>query len=786
MKKLLGTLALACFTFIAFSQKIVVSGIVLDNITNQPLSGATVTINNQSIITDDDGVFVFKKITKQNLSIAVSSIGYANFNETITSAATEKSIIIKMKSIALNLQALEVKSIRASNKAPFTKTNLSKEEIAKVNLGQDLPFILNQTPSVVVNADAGNGVGYTGIRIRGTDATRINVTLNGIPFNDAESQGTFFVNLPDFSSSVNSIQVQRGVGTSSNGTGAFGATINLSTNELNEKAYSELNNSFGSFNTWKNTVKVGSGLIDGHFTVDARLSQITSDGYIDRAKSNLQSFAISTAYLDATSSLRFNIFHGKEKTYQAWNGVPDYLLESQRTFNSSGSEKAGTPYDNETDNYKQTHYQLFYNKQLKNKWNFSTAAFLTRGLGYYENYRADRNLSDYGLPNIFSSTKSDLIIQQWLDNYFYGQLFSFQKKTTKNTITIGGGWSNYEGLHYGKIIWAKVGINNEFKFYNNYAQKSDANIYVKWEHQINSNLQLFADVQYRNVAHKMNGFKYNPTLLIDRKFDFVNPKFGLTYNKKGWQSYFSYALANKEPNRDDFEAGQTLQPKAEMLHDFELGTEKKTNNYHFAATIYYMLYKDQLVLTGKINDVGSYTRTNVPSSYRLGLELQGGYVINNWLNANANLTLSNSKIKSFTEFVDDYDNGGQVAIPHNNTDITLSPNVIAGGTINIIPTKNLELSLLSKYVSKQYLDNAQDNRRMLESFYTQDFRASYTIKNKLFKEWYIIAQANNIFDKKYEPSGYTFSYISGGTFTTENFFYPMAGTNFMLAVNIKM
>jgi iron complex outermembrane receptor protein len=786
MKKLLGTLVFACFTFIASSQKIMVAGVVLDNTTNQPLSGATVTINNQSIITDDDGVFVFRKITKQNFSIAVSSIGYANFNETITPATAEKSIVIKMKSIALNLQALEVKSIRASNKAPFTKTNLSKEEIAKVNLGQDLPFILNQTPSVVVNADAGNGVGYTGIRIRGTDATRINVTLNGIPFNDAESQGTFFVNLPDFSSSVNSIQVQRGVGTSSNGTGAFGATINLSTNELNDKAYSEINNSFGSFNTWKNTVKAGSGLIDGHFTVDARLSQITSDGYIDRAKSNLQSFAISTAYLDATSSLRFNIFYGKEKTYQAWNGVPENLLASQRTFNSSGSEKVGTPYDNETDNYKQTHYQLFYNKQLKNKWNFSTAAFLTRGLGYYENYRADRNLSDYGLPNIFSSTSSDLIIQQWLDNYFYGQLFSFQKKTTKNTITIGGGWNNYEGLHYGKIIWAKVGINNEFKYYNNYAQKSDANIYAKWEHQINSNLQLFADVQYRNVVYKMNGFKYNPTLLIDRKFDFLNPKIGITYNKKGWQSYFSYAMASKEPNRNDFEAGQTLQPKAEVLHDFELGTEKKTNNYHIAATFYYMLYKDQLVLTGKINDVGSYTRTNVPNSYRMGLELQGGYVINNWLNANANLTLSNNKIKSFTEYVDDYDNGGQVAIPHNNTDITLSPSVIAGGTINIIPTKNLELSLMSKYVSRQYLDNVQDNRRMLNSFYTQDFRASYTIKNKLFKEWNIIAQANNIFDKKYEPSGYTFSYISGGAFTTENFFYPMAGTNFMLAVNIKM
>ena len=783
-------MAFALITFFAFAQKITVTGLVTDEKSNTPVDGAVVSINNETVVTGENGTFTFSKMNGKSLLVKVSCIGYETFQESFNSDALKKALSIKLKQKALSLQSLEVKSIRASNKAPFTKTNLSKEEIAKVNLGQDLPFVLNQIPSVVVNADAGNGVGYTGIRIRGTDATRINVTLNGIPFNDAESQGTFFVNLPDFTSSVNSIQVQRGVGTSSNGTGAFGATINLSTNELNDKAYSELNNSFGSFNTWKNTIKAGTGLIDGHFTVDARLSQITSDGYMDRASSNLQSFALSTAYITNKASLKLNVFSGKEKTYQAWNGVPEYLLESDRTYNSSGTDKPGEPYNNETDNYKQTHYQLFYNQQLKNSWSFNTAAFFTRGMGYYENYKADQKFSKYGLPNVVvgatTITKTDLIIQQWLNNYFYGQLFSFQKKTVKNTITFGGGWSNYEGKHYGNIIWAKTGIDKDYQYYNNYAQKRDINAYVKWQHQINNNFDFFVDVQYRNVQHKMNGFKYNPTLWVNRKFDFVNPKAGITYSKNGWQTYLSYALAGKEPNRDDFEAGQSLQPKAEILHDFELGTEKKTNKYHIAATAYYMLYKDQLVLTGKINDVGSYTRTNVPNSYRLGIELQGGYTFTNWLNATANFTLSQNKIKAFTEYADNYDNGTQLAIAHSNTDITLSPAVVGGASINILPAKNVELSLLSKYVSKQYLDNTQNNNRALNSFYTQDVRAIFTVKNKLFKEWNIVGQVNNVFNKKYEPNGYTFSYIYGGQFTTENYYFPMAGTNFMLAVNIKM
>lgn len=784
-------MAFAVLNLVAFAQtqKLAVTGEVTDE-RDWLIPGATVTLGNQTLIADKKGKFFFNVPAKGNYLLKVTCIGFKNHEETINIEKNELMLTVILKSNVLFLTPLEVKATRASNKAPFAKTNLNKEEIAKLNLGQDLPFILNQTPSVVVNADAGNGVGYTGIRIRGTDATRINVTLNGIPYNDAESQGTFFVDLPDFTSSVNSIQIQRGAGTSSNGTGAFGATINLSTNEFNEKAYGELNNSYGSFNTWKNTVKAGTGLIDGHFTVDARLSQVKSDGYIQRASSDLQSFYFSAAYLNKQSSLRLNVFSGKERTYQAWNGVPEYLLATDRTFNSSGTEKAGTPYDNETDNFRQTHYQLFFNTALNSRWDFNTAVFLTRGLGYYENYKGGAKYSSYGLPNVVvgatTITTTDLIRQQWLDNNLYGQIFSFQHKKGNNIFTIGGGWNSFDNEHYGNVTWAKNGgVPNGYKYYDQPAKKTDANIYAKLQHQLSNHLSLFADLQYRYVAHKMNGFKDNPTLVIDRQFNFVNPKIGLTYFRNNWQSFVSYAMANKEPNRDDFEAGVT-QPKKETLHDLELGVEKKTSSYSFGATVYYMLYKDQLVLTGKVNDVGAYTRTNVDNSYRTGIELQGSYIFSSWINASANITFSSNKIKSFTEYVDDYDNGGQVAILHNKTNIGFSPATVASAAINMAPVKNVELSLIGKYVDKQFLDNAQSNDRKLSDFYTQDVRAIYTIKNKLFKEWNIIGQVNNVFNRKYEPNGYTFSYIAGGQFTTENFYFPMAGTNFMVALNIKL
>lgn len=793
MKKFLGTMMLAFITFISVAQtgKRLVYGTVTENNAQTPVAGATVRLGIRQTLTNEKGQFFFDRTETGRFELTVNSLGFSVYSETIQVATADVNLAIRLTATSLYLQPLEVKSLRASDRAPFAKANLSKEQISRSNLGQDIPFLLDQTPSVVINSDAGNGVGYTGIRIRGSDATRVNVTLNGIPYNDAESMGTYFVDLPDFASSVNSIQVQRGVGTSSNGAGAFGGTINLATNEYNEKAYGELNNSFGSFNTWKSTLKAGTGLIGGHFTVDARLSRISSDGYIQRATSDLRSFYVSTAYLTKKSSLRLNIFSGKEKTYQAWYGVAESLLNTDRTNNPAGTEKAGGPYDNQTDNYTQTHYQLFFNHSINSKWSFNTAAFLTRGKGYYEEYKADQAFANYGLPDVVTGgttiTQTDLVRQRWLDNYFYGQIFSLQYKNSKDEVTIGGGWTKYDGKHYGTLPWLQTGtVSADYRYYQYPATKKDLNIYTKWQHQLSAHWVSFADLQYRHVTHDMQGFQGSPTLFVNRSFDFLNPKAGITYTNNGWQAFFSYALAHKEPNRDDFQAGVKSQPKAETLHDLELGIEKRNSRFHAGANLYYMYYYNQLVLTGQINDVGSYTRINIPNSYRLGVELQAGVVLAPWINVSANLAISKNKIASFVEYIDNWDTGDQNAVAHRNTQISFSPAAVGGATLNLLPLPSFELSFMSKYVGKQYMDNSQSENRKLNAYFVQNVRASYTIKKRLFKEWNLTGQVNNLFNKKYEPNGYTYSYIYNSTLSTDNGYYPMAGTNFMLGVNIKL
>lgn len=695
-----------------------------------------------------------------------------------------------LKRSALFLEPVEVKAIRANENAPFAKTTITRKQIEKINLGQDLPFLINQTPSVVVNSDAGNGIGYTGLRIRGSDATRINMTINGIPYNDAESQGLFFVNLPDLASSVSDIQIQRGIGTSSNGAGAFGATMNFSTNSVNLDPYGELNNSFGSFNTWKHTVKAGSGLINNHFTVDARLSKISSDGFIERAKTDLNSFYLSGAYLTENTSIRLNVLSGKEKTYQAWNGISAEDLKTNRRKNYSGTEKPGTPYDNETDNYQQDHYQLFLNHRFLDRFEFNTAFFLTKGKGYYENYKAGESFGDYGLNDFVAGddtiTNSDLVRQLWLDNDFYGQILSLQYRHNKGLLTVGGGWNRYNGRHFGEVTWAQVGFPLNHRWYDLKAKKTDVNAYAKYEYRLATGLELFADVQYRNIVYDLGGFRYNPTLLIHNRYDFVNPKAGISYSFAGTRMYASYSYAAKEPNRDDYEAGANQQPRPEKMHDVEAGIEKKTSELSWGANFYYMKYRDQLVPTGKINDVGAYTRINIPDSYRTGVEMHANATILPWFDVMANLALSRNKVKNFTEYYDDYDNGGQKTVFHPNSDIAFSPSVVGGAGIEIKPVKNATIALNGKYVGRQYLDNSSSIERSIDGYYVQDLRLSYAIADKIFKSTTFIFQVNNVFDKKYEANGYTFSYQYGGSLVTENYYFPMAGTNVMFAVNISL
>lgn len=722
------------------------------------------------------------------LGTLVSIIFFVPLFAQQTKQVVKKDSTNKYTDSIRSLPPLEIKSIRVSEQAPFAKTNISKAQIALNNVGQDLPFLLENTPSVVVHADAGIGVGYTGIRIRGTDATRINFTLNGIPYNDAESMGTFFVNIPDFGSSVNSIQIQRGVGTSTNGAGAFGASVNLMTNEYNPSSYLTLQNTAGSFNSFKNNVVFGSGLINNKFTIDGRVSSIRSDGYIDRAKSDLKSYFLSGTYWGEKSSLRLNIFSGKEKTYQAWYGVPQELLATNRTYNPAGTEKADAPYENQTDNYTQTHYQLFYNKQVNNNWKWNTAFFLTTGKGYYEEYKAGVDFLDYNIDVTGKmNVPADLVRRRWLDNNFYGQIAALSYIDSLNDLTIGGGWSVYDGLHYGSLPYlSQTFAPANFRYYDNDALKKEMNSYVKWERKLTKQFKSFIDLQYRFVNHQMNGFTKNNDLEIERNFNFFNPKMGLTYQAKNIFYYTSVAVANKEPNRDDFEASTLEQPRREQLIDWETGLEFKKSKYSINANVYYMDYKDQLVLTGKINDVGAYTRINVPKSYRAGIELQFKYALNKKYNTSYNIALSQNKIEEFTEYIDDYDQFTQVAIPHKNTNIALSPSLTTNRTFNWRPNDKLSFFWTTKYTSKQFLDNTQNKDRILDAYFINDINAHWTIMNKTKFTMLLQLYANNLLDVKYAPNGYTFSYIYDRTLTTSNNFYPMAGRNYWISLKIDL
>lgn len=689
------------------------------------------------------------------------------------------------------LQPVELTAIRAADKNPFAKTNITKAEIKKNNVGQDLPFLLNQTPSVVINSDAGTGIGYTGIRIRGSDATRVNVTVNGIPYNDAESQGTYFVDMPDIASSTSSIQVQRGVGTSSNGAGSFGGSINLSTNEVVKERNIEFNNAAGSYGSLKNTLLFNSGIFNKHYTVDARLSNIISDGYVDRANAKLKSFYFSSAYISDKNLLRLNIFSGKEKTYQAYYGIDKAALDTNRTYNPAGTEKPGDPYKNQVDDYTQTQYQLFYNHNFNPYFKGNIAIFLTRGKGFYEQYKADQKLKNYGLPVFAGIISSDLIRRLWLDNYFYGSIFSLQYEKKNTQVIIGGGANQYDGDHFGNIISAtqQQVVPANYRYYFNDATKKDLSGFIKFTQTITPALQIFTDVQVRNVKYTINGFKDNPDLSVVDKNTFFNPKAGITFTKNNFKAYTSYSRAAKEPNRDDYEASLLKQPKPEILNDIETGVEYKTKKYFAAANFYHMFYKDQLVLTGQINDVGAYTRTNITKSFRTGIELQAAAVITHFLTINANVTFSKNKVKDFTEYIDEYnvagDYTGQKTNFYKKADIAFSPNTISSIVANIVPSKNILISLTGKYVSKQFLDNTSNEARTLRSYYTQDVRVAYACKIKKIKDADFFVQVNNIFSRKYEPNGYTFSYTGGGALTTENYYFPMAPVNFYAGVNIR-
>ena len=786
------------------------------------LSGATVFLEskNSSTLTDDDGNYFFRNVPAGNHVVKARMFGYRELSS---------AIIIKDKDVVHNLvlrpsfymqEGIDVLGVRATEKTPTTFTNIDRERIEEQNYGQDLPYLLETTPSTVVTSDAGAGVGYTGVRIRGVDPTRTNVTVNGIPINDSESHGVFWVNMPDFASSVEDMQVQRGVGTSANGGAAFGASININSNQINEDAYGELDNSYGSFNTLKNTVRAGTGLINDKFTLDARLSRISSDGFIDRASADLRSFYLSGAYYGKKTSVKANVFSGQEVTYQAWYGVPegrlrndmDLMIENryaegltQEQFDHMVESDSRTynryTYDNEVDNYQQDHYQLLFNHKLSENWNGNLAFHYTRGRGYFEQFRENDRFSTYGFDPIEVNgetiNRMDVIRRRWLDNHFGGAVFYANYTKDKLDLTIGGGANAYDGDHFGEVIWAQYLPTQSIRdrYYENNAFKTDANLYVKGTYEWKKFI-FFGDVQGRHIDYTFLGIDEVDNDLVDLEqrvdYLFLNPKAGLSY-KVGETSllYASYAISNREPVRRDFrETTPENRPLHETLFNLEAGYRYTTKKGFINANFFHMLYDNQLVLTGEINDVGGYTRTNVEDSYRAGIELEGGYKITDKIGVTGDVMISQNRISQFTEFVDEFDADWsllpQREIAHENTDLAFSPNFIAGISLNYAPIKGLKMTLMNKYVGQQFLDNTSNDTRKLDAYFITHFNIAYTVKTKLFSELTLGLRVNNLLDTQFENNGYTWSYIYDNERIQQNFYFPQAGRHFLARVLIKL
>jgi iron complex outermembrane receptor protein len=771
-----------------FAQK--VQGTVFDLETKAPLWGASVSVkgSQKGNVTDSKGRF--QLAISPNSTIAVSFVGY----EPVEVSADQANKIGLKKSNYLQDEVV-VRATRADENSAMAYSNVSAEELGKSNLGQDMPMLLNFTPSVVTTSDAGAGIGYTGIRIRGSDATRVNVTVNGIPINDSESQGTFWVNMPDFASSVNSVQIQRGVGTSTNGAGAFGGSVNMQTNTFESEAHGEVHASGGSFGTLKTTLKGGSGLLGGKFTLDGRLSRIESDGFIDRASSNLLSAYFSAGYFGKKSFARFNYFTGNEKTYQSWYGTPesritgsvadmqafidrnylspqdaDNLLKSGRTYNFY-------TYDNQTDNYAQDHFQLITNHRLTEAWNLDLNAHYTYGRGYFEEFRPGTDLNNYGIASSLKSV--DLIRRKWLDNDFYGSTFALHYTgSQKIKFTFGGAWNRYIGRHFGVLQDPFPGR----EWYRSRSQKTDLNLYAKGNIILSSAWNAYVDMQYRTVGYRMLGTA-DKFLSIDsdNTYSFFNPKFGLTHQlSEKSKVYGSVSAGSKEPSRQDFVDNAAGAPRPEYLQDYELGYERSGQKYGLQLNGYFMNYQDQLVLTGAVNSTGDAIRTNVESSYRLGLETMLNIQISKRLVWSGNVTVSQNRIRQFKEEIVDYDTYDMAFIDHENTDIAFSPSVIYGSTLTYTAGA-FEASLLRKYVGKQYLDNTSDYARSLAAYNTHDIRLKYTLK----KGPVFTLLLNNVLNEQYSSNGYTYSYRYAGAMTTENFYYPQAGFNFLVGASIR-
>lgn len=805
IKRMLSVLPIL-LPFIAAAQ-FTIKGRIINEQTGAHLIGAHISINNnlRVAITKQEGLFEIKDLPIGDYNMKVTYLGYADWTSVIN-LQDNQTMLISMEETTYQMnEEIIIHSTRAGNKVPVASFTLSQEDIDRNNQGRDVPFLLEKLPSVITTSDAGTGIGYSSFRIRGTDMNRINITLNGIPLNDAESHSVFWVNMPDIASSVSSLQVQRGVGTSTNGAAAFGASVNMQTSIPPQQAYAELNNAFGSFNTWQHSLSAGTGMVNNHWSIDTRLSKMSSDGFIDRASADLRSFYVSAGYYGKNTILKLNTFSGLEKTYQAWYGIPSDILANNRTYNGMGFyiDKQGQEhyYEDQTDNYQQDHYQILLSQKLTNKANLNLGLHLTNGRGYYEQYEDDDDLADYGIqPQMYIANGdtvdfgiSDLIRQKHLDNQFYGFTLSYNyQPNNRLKLNFGSSGNIYNGDHFGRIIWAEYAdnIGHNYEWYRGAGDKKDLNLYAKTNFQATGRLSLYGDIQARTIDYKITGIDDDlRDISQSHSFLFFNPKTGvyLDIHSNG-SIYASFAIAHREPNRDNYTdvAPGSNAPVAEKLYDYEAGYHYQTSKMLFNANLYYMNYRDQLILTGDINDVGSPIMINIDKSYRTGLELSGTYQFTEALMFSANATYSENKIKQFTEKVPDYDLDGVLATELNNTNIAFSPSTIAGAELSWTIFKGASVSWDAKYVSRQFIDNTSNKSRSLDPYLVNNLKLYYSLKPKFGREVLLTVYVNNLFNEKYETNAWVSRYYYKNYYGEYNGYFPQAGINFHFGTTIKL
>ena len=784
-----------------------ISGIITNSETGEPLPGANIVLQNTFLVTtsDADGVFSFNHVKQGKYTLVCSYVGFEKAVREIEITKDLRLEIALQPKVYLSEEVI-ISAVRAGGETGTNSVKLDGSVLERENMGKDLPFMMQSLPSTVVTSDAGNGVGYTGIRIRGTDITGINVTMNGVPVNDPESHAVFFVDLPDLVSSVDDIGVQRGVGSSSNGSASFGASINIKTGDLSVRPYGEFSSAAGSFNTFKNTLKLGSGLIDGKWAFDGRASFISSDGYIDRADAGLQSYYFSGGYYGKRDVFKVYVINGREKTYQVWYGTPKDSLETNRTYNPAGAiyneegELTGY-YDNQTDNYIQTYYQAHYAHEFTRQLSLVATLFYTRGKGYYENYKNDKSFAGYGFNDTVigtdTITHTDMITRKWLNNHFYGINLALNYSLKRVQLNFGAGWNNYDGDHYGRVIWAQVapmGMYDKDWYFNN-GLKQDYHFFAKADFRINDKLNLYADLQYRGINYKIEGTHDDlRDLTQEHQYNFFNPKLGLNYTVSQKHKLFVYAgIANREPSRSvfrDADPGQEVKP--EMLMDYEAGYTFGSSQVSLETNLFYMDYKDQLVMTGKINNVGAPIMTNVPESYRAGIEFSGAVKFLKIVNWSLNATYSLNKIKDFTEYVDNWNYWDDPeSQPYQyekylgTTDISFSPDLTMSSRLTVEPLKKFTIALLTQYVSRQYIDNTSSKERSLDPYLVNGLQLNYSLKTRFVKQIDFIFVVNNLFDAAYETNAWVYRYVYDGTEYEMNGYFPQAGINFTGGVSFR-